>query len=73
MSRRHDIQHNDTQNNYTRYYNNLNTTFSLMTLNIMVVLLCGVSFMLNVIYTECHHAECHYAECCGAFVTSKYY
>jgi hypothetical protein len=44
-----------------------------MTLSIIVlVLLCLVSFVLNVIYVECckyalcaecHYAECHYAEC----------
>jgi hypothetical protein len=37
----------------------------------MAVLLCLVSFMLNVVvYGECrkqtHDAECHYAECCYA-------
>ncbi len=28
--------------------------------------LCLVSFMLSVIYAECHYAECHYAQCCYA-------
>jgi hypothetical protein len=42
----------------------------------MAVLLCLVSFMLNVVVyvecrkqthdAECHYAECHYAECRGA-------
>ncbi len=41
----------------------------------MAVLLCLVSFMLNVVYAErrkqthdaeCHYAECHSAECRGA-------
>ncbi len=33
----------------------------------MAVMLCCVSFMLSVVYTECrkqtHYAQCHYAEC----------
>ncbi len=46
-----------------------------MTLSIMARVLCRVSFMLNVIYAECHekafyaeccYAECRYAECCYA-------
>jgi len=39
-------------------------------LSTMAHLLCPVSFMLNVIYAECHkkalYAECRYAECCYA-------
>jgi hypothetical protein len=40
-----------------------------------LVLLCCVSFMLNIayaeclkqaLYAECCYADCRYAECCGA-------
>jgi hypothetical protein len=47
----------------------------------MAILLCRVSFLLNVIYAECHkkalyaecrYTECRYAECRGATLSLLY-
>ncbi len=79
------IQHNDTQHNDTQHNIYIVAILSIIKLNTGHAVechLCWMSFMLNVIYAECHYAECHYAEChytechytecCGARNQSKF-
>jgi hypothetical protein len=67
-----DTQHEDIQHNNTQHNNGKRDTQHSY---IMLILTCGLSFMLTVVnkpfmlsvillcrYAECRYAECHYAE-----------
>jgi hypothetical protein len=68
-------QGNDAQHNDILHNNKWNATLGTVTLCIMAVLLCWVSFMLSVIYGVCHlcwvsfmqsRKQNHYAQCLSA-------
>ncbi len=71
-TRHHDTQHNEIQHNDTQH-NDIQHIDTRLNETHYKLWLCWVSFMLSVIYSECHkqthYAECHYAECLGAVFT----